>query len=173
MIRFIVFIVIYLFVALEIEAGVLPQIESLLSGRYELMIGLRMLALGAVLAGMLRGEVAGMLAGLAGALLAGCSMQAGWLGAGIVSFALIGYLAGLMARHFRLNGFMFRWFTIFFLLVVERLVFIMARWFFWRDSGLVIPWLTLILTGLIGSVIYRLFARALKSNNLYGVDVEA
>jgi hypothetical protein len=173
MIRFVIIMGAYLFLALQIEAGVLPQVESLLpSGRLELLIGLRLLALGAVIAGMMRGEIPGMLIGLAAALIAGFSMQAGWLGAGIVSFTAIGYLAGLLARHFRLNGLFFRWFAIFFLLVVERMLFFAVRWFFWRDNLFSMPWLGMILTGLIGTLVYAMLARPLKKN-LFAVDAEA
>lgn len=173
MIRFIVILGLYLFLALQVEASILPQIESLrvLTGHYEFVIGLRLLALGAILAGILRGEIPGMLVGLIGALLAGFSLpQAGLIGASIVSFTAAGYLAGLLARHFRLNGFFFRWFAIFFLLVVERMGFFAVRWFFWRDNMMTMPWLGIILTGLIGTMVYAALSRPLKKNLF---DVEA
>lgn len=173
MIRFIIVMAFYLFLALQIEASILPQIETLrvLTGHYEFMIGLRLLALGTVLAGILRGEVPGMLFGLIGALLAGFSFpEAGLIGASIVSFAAAGYLAGLLARHFRLSGFFFRWFAIFFLLVVERGCFFAVRWFFWRDNMITIPWLGIIATGLIGTMIYAVISRPLKKSLF---DIEA
>ncbi len=173
MIRFVVVMALYLFLALQIEAGILPQIETLrvLSGHYEFVVGLRLLALGAILAGVLRGEVPGMLVGLIAALLAGFSFPAaGLIGASIVSFVAAGYLAGLLARHFRLSGMFFRWFAIFFLLVVERMVFFGVRWFFWHDDLIMLPWLGMILTGLIGTLVYAVLSRPLKKNLF---DVEA
>ncbi|MCE5229647.1 hypothetical protein LLG95_08635 [bacterium] len=173
MIRFIIIMGLFLFLGLQIEAGVLPQVESLLhNDRLELLLSLRLLALGAVIAGMMRGEIPGMLTGLIAALLAGFSMQYGWLGAGIVSFTAIGYLAGLLARHFRLNGLFFRWFAIFFLLVVERMIFFGVRWFFWRDNLLSMPWPGMVLTGLVGTILYVVLSRLLKKN-LYAIDAEA
>lgn len=173
MIRFIIVMGLYLFLALQVEASILPQIETLrvLPGHYEFIIGLRLLALGAVLAGVLRGETPGMLIGLIAAMLTGFSFpEAGLIGASIVSFTAAGYLAGLLARHFRLSGFFFRWFAIFFLLVVERMGFFAVRWFFWRDNIMTMPWLGMILTGLIGTLVYAMLSRPLKKNLF---DVEA
>ena len=164
MIRCAVFVTAYLFAALLLEIAILPELEPLAAEPLQFVFALRLLAMTGVLVGLLRGETAGMMAAFAAALLVGLALGPGWLGASILSFTTVGYLAGLLARHFRLSGVFFLWFAIVFLLVVERLLFAGVKWMIWRGGDLDIEWLALALSALIGALLYRWLAPRLKAH---------
>jgi hypothetical protein len=165
------FSAVYLLAALLLEVAILPELEPLVGASYRFFFMLRLLAMTGILVGLLRGETSGMLAGLTAAILMSMALGPGWLGASLVSFTTVGYLAGLLARHFRLTGFFFRWFSIGFLLVVERLVFAGVKWTVGHGGDLAFSWLALALTALIGAALYRWLAPRLKIH-LFFADVE-
>jgi hypothetical protein len=103
MIRFVVVMALYLFLALQIEAGILPQIETLrvLSGHYEFVVGLRLLAW-AHPGGRAARRSAGDAVGLIAALRPVFHFRGGLIGASIVSF-VAAFPAGLL-RALRLSG---------------------------------------------------------------------
>ena len=170
MIRYWIFIILYLVGAVVLTA-MLPQYELLLRDDFGFLFHLNLIALAAVLTGMFRGEAAGMAAGVTAALLIALSTRPGGVGARRVCCGAAGFLAGLLARHFRLTGYVFRSFCMLFLLVVERLLFAGVRWFLWRSAEFEIPWLSLTLTALIGSAIYALLAPRLK-RSLFAPDLQ-
>ncbi len=170
MIRMLLLAIAYLIPALLLEVAILPQAQLLLPDDSQTLLQPRLLALGAILIGLLRGELPGMLMGLAGALLAGFALRPDRLGATVIGFVLVGYLAGQLARHFILTGWLFRAFVIFFLLLVERLAFNATMWFFWRNVELSLPWSTLIWTALAGTMLYRLLLRIKRP--LYMMEAE-
>lgn len=154
----------YLLMALMLEMAVFSQCLLVAPPYLRFLFDIRLLALGGILAGLLRGEVEGMLFALAAALLFSFSQQPGTLGPSIVSFVTVAGMAGLLGRSIVISGFAVRALVIFLMLFIERLLWNLVRLFFWTESPFTVPWLSLVLTALIGSglfvVVFRRFRRA-------------
>jgi hypothetical protein len=153
----------YLCLATTLEAGIFSQCLVVAPGYLQFLFALRLLALGAVLAGLLRGPFQGMAMAVACACVLGFSREPGVLGVTIISFGLTAALSGWAARHLLLHNMLTRWLTILFLLTVENLVWGLLRKLFWPSEPIVMSWLGLALTALVGTMIYALFVRKLKS----------
>jgi hypothetical protein len=153
---------IYLIIALALEVAVLPQFSMLAPRRFNNIFDLRLLALAGILIGLSRGEIRGMLTASAAACLFGFSQPPGVLGASLVSFSLVAFLAGLLARRLRLQSPLTRWFVISLLLVLERLIWCITRQIYWPETMIDVPRLAIILTAVIGALLYRPLAPKLR-----------
>ena len=162
MIRTLLTLVLYLFLAQVLERSVLPPLRDLLPEAWAFLLDWRLLALAGVLWGMLRGEVRGLLAAWLAALLLGLALPPGQLGVTLVSFSLVAYLGGVFARHVRLQSWLARWMWMTMLLIGERLVWNLLHWIYWPAPRFDLPWMSAILTALIGSALYGALSPRLK-----------
>jgi hypothetical protein len=160
MTRTIMITLIYLLLALALEVAVLPQFLMLAPPRLAALLDLRFLALSGILIGLLRGEIHGMAVALMAACLYGFSQPPGVLGASIVSFVTVGFLAGLLARSMRPHRPVPSWIALTLLLILERLIWCLTRHFFWPDTPFDVPWLAVYLTAFIGVLIYKILLPA-------------
>jgi hypothetical protein len=154
------FVFCYLLIALGLEKGMLPQLHTATHWSLRPLLDLQLLAMAGVLAGLLRGELPGLVVALVAAVCAG--MIPGSLGPNIVSFTLVAWTAGWLARHLRLQGTPSRFMTIALLLLLERSVWTVVHWLVWRDGPLTLPWPVLpsaMLTAVLGAVIIKLINR--------------
>ena len=117
MLRNTLIITLYLLAAIALET-VLQQFRYLPPAWLNSFCELRLLALGGILIGLLRGEEPGMVVAAFAALLLGLSEEPGLLGVSIVSFTTAAFLGGMLARRVRLTGGGSIWFYIFLLLVI-------------------------------------------------------
>jgi hypothetical protein len=162
MIRPLLTAMIYLGAAQILEMALLPPFQEALPDPVAFVLDWRLLALGGILAGMLRGELQGMLVAWVAAALFGFALPPGRLGAALVSYSIAAYVSGSLARHLRLHSFGGRWSLITLILIGERMASIGLRWMIWPTLRINIPWLSLILTGLIGAAIYNALAPKLR-----------
>lgn len=154
-------VIVYLLLAEALEFAVLVQLRPL-EGWMAAILDLRLLALSGILWGLWRGEIWGLGVGMIAALLFGFSQSAGQLGASIVSFTLVGFVAGMLARNLRARSSVSFLFWIFTLLVIERLVWCGVRWGLGISRVFEIQWSGLILTALIGTLLFGLLKSACR-----------
>ena len=157
--RALLFAVVYLLTALALEKAFLPQLRIVAPALSAPLFELQLLAMAGVLAGLLRGELAGLGIALVAAFCFGVMEIPGTLGPSIVSFALTGWVAGWLARHFRLQGSITRWMTIAFLLLAERFIWTLVHWLVWRDTLFGLPWsmlLAAVMTALLGAILLKM-----------------
>ena len=144
----------YLIVALGLEYGVFPHLGN--------TFGVlpwneaRLVALGVILAGSLRGEFRALPFALVAAVLAG-SMPGGapQLGCTIFSFTLVVYAAGFISRQVFLGRFPTRFIVIFALIVGESAVHSFAQKLFWPDVIVEIQWGMHFAVALLGALLYE------------------
>ena len=156
--RAFLFFMSYLLCAIALEIAILPQLQIVTPWVLAPLLDIQLLAMAGVLAGLLRGEMAGLGLALVAAFCFGVSERLGLLGPSIVSFALVGWMAGWLARHLRLQGSISRFITISLLLMGERFVWSLTHWLVWRDGAMNLPWSSLLaslLTAVLGAVILK------------------
>ena len=166
MIRALLILLSYLVLAVIIEVIILPGLEMLVPGELRSLFGLRLLVMAGILVGFLRGESMGMSVGFVAALLL-CFSQPpqARLGAAIVSFTTVAYLAGLAARHFRLQGKVGRWLLFTVLLIIEQLLWSLVRRLFLSSTPIGLAWTNFIscgLTALVGVWLLAILTPRLK-----------
>lgn len=170
MIRTLIFTFLYLLVAELLEFAVIPQFKAISAEQIDIILQLRLLAMAGILVGFLRGEMSGLWTALFAAGLFGFSQLPGYLGASIISFGLMAYLAGVLAHHLRFQSFLSRLFWIFLLLVGESFLQSLVRRVFWHYTSLDFTFYTLIalgLTALIGALLLGLTSPFLKRHQIF------
>jgi cell shape-determining protein MreD len=155
---------IYMLVAAALQMAVLPSASDALPPLAAAFMACPLLALAGVLAGMLRGEVAGMATSLVAALLYGFSTDAAYVGPSLLSYGVTAFLAGLMARYFRLNGLLTRLAAIGFLLALESVLWSLTRMLFWHEARVTIPLGGIVTATVLGAVLYAMLAPSFKAN---------
>lgn len=169
MIRITLFIIFFLCFALALQIAIEPQFLMLAPPRLSPFFMLIPLSLAGILVGFLRGELLGIGVATIAAMLFGFSRDPGGLGAAIVSFVTVAYLAGMLARRLRLQGYISCCFFCTVLLLTERLIWYLVRCFFFQTQRLIdIPkdislW-AILLTAVLGTFVFRLVASRIKVN---------
>ena len=149
--------IVYLLLAEALEFAILVQIHPM-DGWLAALLDLRMLAMAGILWGFWRGELQGMGMALGAALLFGLSQSAGQLGASVVSFTLVAFLAGMLARGLRPRSAFTVGFFLFALLALERIAWCGVRWGLGVSKVFEIQWSGLLLTALGGALLYALLS---------------
>ncbi len=155
MIRACLYLGCYLVAAVLIEVILSPIFEKLVVEKLRFLFQWRLLAMTGIVVGMLRGEIAGMCVALIAVLFL-CFSQPPReaLGAAIVSFSTVAFVAGWAARHLQLRGFASRWMQLTLLLIVEQQLWSLVRRIFWSTTSIGLSWSGLMsgaLTGFIGA----------------------
>lgn len=152
MLRFYTAGLIYLILALGLEFGVLPLLGEpsgwLIWGQS------RLVALGVIMAGCLRGQSEALPFALIAALLAGSAAGAGHLGATLLSFVLVAYLAGGARSWFYFDLFWVRTLVIAGLVLGESWVCSAVRHLFWPAVSIQLQWPIHLIMALIASLLY-------------------
>lgn len=149
--------VVYSIAALALENGVFPLLGD---GFGFFPWGqARLIALGVILTGILRGELQALAFALPAAFLAGSVSGQGSLGCTIVSFSLLAFIAPAASRRFYLDRFWIRFSVIFILILGESLVWSLARHAFWASTTIEIQWPVHLVIALIAAIAYPLLAR--------------
>lgn len=128
---------VYLFVALGLEAAILPA--------FGYSFGLdwsqaRLVALGVILAGSIRGEFAALGFALPAAVLAAAAEGPGFVGSTLVGFTVAAFVAGMAPRVASLDMFVLRVVIFFCALVLESWASSMTRALFWSEAVVDIQW---------------------------------
>ncbi len=142
----------YVLIALAIEEGALSQIG--VTKGYVHWGDMRLVALGVILAGVLRGPFASVTFGLLAAIPAGAIMGPGNIGCTWLSFTLTAYLGTWVVRWFYLEYFSIRFAVLFGLIVFESWIWSVTRHFYWPQTPVEVQWPTHLVVALIGSLLY-------------------
>ena len=114
----------------------------------------RLMALAAVLAGCLRGELQAMAFALFLSIPVGALHGEGFLGITIASFAVAAYFGAGAARWLYFDQFSIRLIALFVLIVAESWMASIGRSFFWPQTVIEIQWGSHALVALVGAVVY-------------------
>lgn len=152
--RWIALAVLYLAVAVALEFAVLDQILAS-GGWWTGFFDWRLLSLAGIAWGFSRGDGVGLAMGLAAAMAYGLSQSAGQLGASMVSFALTGWLAGVLSTSLRPQSAPSRFALIYALLFAERVVWSLIRIGLGLGAAFDLPWLGLAVTAAFALALTR------------------
>ncbi len=158
--------VLYLFLAVIIEYGILKQLPILFTPVMGNLFILSLLGMAGILAGLLGGEVFAMFVALFAALLSGFSRLPGFVGSTIISFVVVAYASGYAARYFRFQSFKSRLMLIMALILAEKVIWYLARRIFWPGIVIDLPFGGIVITALIGAVLMQWTAPRLKDTRL-------
>lgn len=156
-----ILLALFLWLAQIVELAILPNLQEQLPLWTQPFLHLHLLALAAILTGMLRGEIQGMTLAVVAAGLYALPQSPGHLGASLIGFGLAAFLGGTLARFFRFRGAGFRWLVIFLLLSLETLSIGVIRRMIWEELPWRLSWSLvggLVLTAVIGSALYASLA---------------
>src|SRR5262249_7255009 len=148
-----------------VERGMLPQVTAQLPEKWGGHFELRLLGMGGIVIGMMTAEIAGLCAAVCAAMLLGLSQSPGYLGASLVSFSISAWFAGKLAHHYRFSTILFSAFWIFLLLICERALWTLVRFFFFRNTALNLAWTevaALAYTSILGGMIVAVIAPRLR-----------
>jgi hypothetical protein len=167
--RWFAVIVLYLAAAAIVEMAILPPAQASMPGWLGLLFLWRPLVIGVLVAGLLRGEISGLGTAIVAAMLFGFLTDPSYLGAAVVSFSIVGFLAGLAARQFRFSGWAAPWGGMVLLLLAETLIWSLTRKLFWSDAPLTVGWPAILESACLGVVLFRMAPKSMR-RNLYEED---
>lgn len=153
--------VLYLMVAFGLEFGALPVFGETWGefARYVPPGEIRLVALGVMLAGLLRDEAHAIVFAIVGALLAGCMPGPGYVGCTMFSFILVAILASIAHRLFYMEQATVRFAVIFLLVLAESAAWSWSRRLFWPETRIEIQWWAHAFTAIIGAGLYPVLKR--------------
>lgn len=154
----------YLLAALAFEFGFLPIFGGSWGefARFIPASEIRLVALGVILAGLIRDEAHALVFGLASAALAGCVPGPGHLGATMFSFVAAASLASVAARWFYLEHATVRFAVIFGLVAAESWIESSVRHAFWPEARVEMQWWAHAATAAVGTALHPVLARWLR-----------
>lgn len=154
----------YLFVALGLENGVFPLFGE--SFGFFHWGEAHLVAMGVILAGMIRGEYQAWIYGLVCALIAGAVPGPGYVGPTLISFSVVAFGGALASRWFFVDRFGVRFVTLSVLLMIEPVVRIGTHQLLWGVPQAQMSWLTSAIVGLFAAAIYPALKRSMGERSL-------
>lgn len=156
--RLIAAAVIYLVIALGLEAAVLPAFGESFGVDWSQA---RLVALGVILVGLIRGEFAALAFALPAAVLAAAAEGPGFVGSTLVGFTIAAFIAGMAPRVASLEMFVLRVVVFFGALALESWASSLTRAIFWSDAAVDIQWGIHFVVACLGAALYPTLRRML------------
>ncbi len=156
--RLIAAALIYLVVALGLEAAVFPALGDSFGLDWSQA---RLVALGVILVGSIRGEFVALAFALPAAVLAAAAEGPGFVGSTMAGFTIAAFIAGLAPRVASLDMFVLRVVIFFCVLVLESWASSLTRALFWSEAAVDIQWGIHFVVACGGAMLYPTFKRML------------